>query len=369
MKYNYLIVGAGFAGAVMAERIASQLNKKILVVEKRNHIAGNAYDEYDENGILIHLYGPHLFHTNSEKVFKYLSQFTEWNFYEHRVLAKFGDGEYPIPINRTTLNKLYKLNLTTEDEVKAFLELRKETRHPIDNSEDVIVNQVGYDLFEKFFKHYTKKQWNLEPKELSPSVCGRIPVRFNEDDRYFTDTYQFMPKYGYTKMFKSILNHENIEVRLNSDFFDVMAEEKFDYLIYTGPIDRFFNYEYGKLPYRSVRFEFKNYAMEKYQSAPQVNHVSMEEKFTRTVEYKQITEQRTDSTTISIEYPQVAGEPFYPIPTTEHRELYLKYKAKADTLKNVLFCGRLAEYQYYNMDQVVANTLKKFEEIIADGRR
>ena len=367
MKYDYLIVGAGFAGSVMAERLASQLNKKVLVVEKRNHIAGNAYDEYDENGILVHLYGPHLFHTNSEKVFQYLSQFTDWNFYEHRVLAKLENEYYPIPINRTTVNKLYKMNLKTDYEVESFLDSRKENRHPISNSEDVIVNQVGYDLFEKFFKHYTKKQWNLEPKELSPSVCGRIPVRFNEDDRYFTDKYQFMPKHGYTKMFKNILRHKNIEIRLDTDFFEVMSEEKFDYLIFTGPIDRFFNYEYGKLPYRSVRFEFENHKMDKYQPVPQVNHVSKHEKFTRTVEYKQITEQNAGSTTISIEYPQVEGEPFYPIPTEEHRELYLKYKSKAKELKNVIFCGRLAEYQYYNMDQVVANTLKMFDEHSAHG--
>ena len=367
MKYDYLIVGAGFAGSVMAERIASQLNKKVLIVEKRNHIAGNAYDEYDENGILIHLYGPHLFHTNSEKVFQYLSQFTEWNFYEHRVLAKLGNEYYPIPINRTTINKLYKLNLSTDDEVKEFLDSRKESRHAIKNSEDVIVNQVGYDLFKKFFKYFTKKQWNLEPKELSPTVCGRIPVRFNTDDRYFTDKYQFMPKHGYTKMFKNMLNHKNIQVRLDTDFFDVMTEEKFNFLIYTGPIDRFFDYEYGKLPYRSVRFEFQSYKTEKFQPAPQINFVSIKDKCTRAVEYKQITEQKSDSTTIAIEFPQVEGEPFYPIPTTEHRELYLKYKTIADTLKNVIFCGRLAEYQYYNMDQVVANTLKRFDEDISDG--
>lgn len=367
MKYDFLIVGAGFAGSVMAERLASQLNKKVLVVEKRNHIGGNAYDEYDENGILVHRYGPHLFHTNSEKVFQYLSRFTEWNFYEHRVLAKLDDEYYPIPINRTTVNKLYKLNLSTDDEVKMFLDSKKEMRHPINNSEDLIVNQVGYELFEKFFKYYTKKQWSLESKELSSSVCGRIPVRFNTDDRYFTDKYQFMPKHGYTILFNNMLNNKNIEVRLNSDYFDAVEDEKFNFLIYTGPIDRFFNFEYGKLPYRSVRFEFQNYKIEKYQPASQINHVGKQEKFTRSVEYKQITEQKAESTTVSIEYPQIEGEPFYPIPTTEHKELYLKYKTKANTLKNVLFCGRLAEYQYYNMDQVVANTLKKFDEFAANG--
>ena len=212
-------------------------------------------------------------------------------FLRAQVLAKLGNEYYPIPINRTTINKLYKMNLRMDNEAESFLTSQKENRHPISNSEDVIVNQVGYDLFEKFFKHYTKKQWNLEPRELSPSVCGRIPVRFNEDDRYFTDKYQFMPKHGYTKMFKNMLNHKNIEVRLNTDFFETMTEEKFDYLIYTGPIDRFFNYEYGKLPYRSVRFEFKNYKLDQFQPAPQINHVSKEEDCTRTVEYKQITEQ------------------------------------------------------------------------------
>jgi UDP-galactopyranose mutase len=364
MKYDFLVVGAGFAGSVMAERIAAQLNKKVLVVEKRNHIGGNAYDDYDDNGILVHLYGPHLFHTNSEKVFQYLSQFTEWNFYEHRVLAKLGEEYYPIPINRTTVNKLYNMNLTTDNEVKEFLDSKKERRNPINNSEDIVVNQVGYYIFEKFFKHYTKKQWNLEPKDLSPSVCGRIPVRFNTDDRYFTDKFQFMPKHGYTKMFKNMLNHKNIEVRLNTDFFDMISEEKYDFLIYTGPIDRFFNHEYGKLPYRSVRFEFQNYKKEKFQPAPQINHVDARDKLTRTVEYKQIIEQKADTTTISIEYPQVEGEPFYPIPTHSNLELYLKYKTKTYELKNVLFCGRLAEYQYYNMDQVVANCMKIFENEI-----
>lgn len=367
MKYDFLIVGAGFAGAIMAEQIASRLNKKVLIVEKRNHIAGNAYDEYDQHGILIHLYGPHLFHTNSEKVFQYLSQFTEWNFYEHRVLAKLGSEYYPIPINLTTVNKLYQANLNSEEETKLFFESRKENRHPINNSEDIIVNQVGQDLFDKFFKHYTKKQWNLEPKELAPSVCGRIPVRFNEDARYFTDKFQFMPKHGYTKMFENILNHQNIEVRLNIDFFKIRNDVEFEHLVYTGPIDAFFNYQFGKLPYRSVRFDFRNINLEQYQPAPQINHVDMVEKFTRTVEYKQITGQQNNSTTISVEYPQVEGEPFYPIPTLENRDLYLKYKARADELKKVLFCGRLAEYQYYNMDQVVANTLKKFEELIANG--
>jgi UDP-galactopyranose mutase len=210
LKYDYLIVGAGFSGAVAAERSALQLDKKVLIVEKRNHIGGNAYDEYDEHGILIHRYGPHIFHTNSKKVFDYLSRFTEWRFYEHKVLANI-DGElFPIPINRTTINKLYGKQFKNDEEIAEFYESVREKRYPIKNSEDIIVNQVGKDLYEKFFKHYTQKQWNLDPSQLSPSVCGRIPVRTNDDDRYFTDKYQFMPKDGYTKMFERMLNYRNI---------------------------------------------------------------------------------------------------------------------------------------------------------------
>ncbi|MCX6152291.1 MAG: UDP-galactopyranose mutase [Ignavibacteriales bacterium] len=356
--YDFLIVGAGFAGSVMAERIASQLNKKVLVVEKRNHIGGNAYDEFDEHGILVHRYGPHIFHTNSKEVFDYLSQFTEWRFYEHKVLAKL-DGElYPIPINRITLNKLYNLNLQTEDEAKAYYEKVREKRYPILNSEDIIVNQVGNDLFEKFFKHYTKKQWGLEPKELAATVCGRIPVRVNDDCRYFTDKYQFMPKDGYTKMFERMLNHKNIELLLNADYKSIMNNVKFNKIIYTGPIDYFFDYEFGKLPYRSIRFEFEKIESKKYQEAAVINYVEPSFEFTRVTEYKYFYDQNSDRTTISKEYFQEEGEPYYPIPNKRNFDIYKKYEMLIESIKNVLFVGRLAEYKYYNMDQVVANTLR-----------
>ena len=361
MKYDYLIVGAGFAGSVMAERLASQLNKKVLVVEKRNHISGNAYDEFDEHGILVHRYGPHILHTNSKDVFDYLSHFTEWIPYEHKVLAKIGNELYPIPINRLTINKLYGLNLTTEEAVKDYFERVKEKRYPILNSEDIIVNQVGKDLFEKFFKHYTKKQWNLEASELSPSVCGRIPVRTNDDCRYFTDKYQFMPKAGYTKMFKKILNHKNIEVILNTDYKTILDTIKFDKMIYTGPIDYFFNYKFGKLPYRSIRFEFRNFEQKQFQQTAQINYVDDSVDYTRVVEHKLLSHQASETTTISFEYPQHDGESFYPIPTEENRNKFLQYKSESNKLRSVIFCGRLAEYQYYNMDQVVANTFKIFE--------
>jgi len=366
MRYDYLIVGAGFAGAVMAERLASQLNKKVLLVEKRNHIAGNAYDEYDEYGILVHRYGPHIFHTNSKEVFDYLSQFTEWIQYEHKVLAKIGNELYPIPINRLTINKLYNLNLETEEEVKNYFESVKEKRFPILNSEDIIVNQVGKDLFEKFFRHYTKKQWDLEAKELSPSVCGRIPVRTNDDNRYFTDKYQFMPKDGYTKMFEKMLNHKNIEVILDTDYKSILESVKFDKMIYTGPIDYFFDYKFGKLPYRSIMFEFKNYSNRYLQACAVYNYVQKDVEFTRVCEYKHLTNQPSDSSTLSYEYPSFEGEPFYPIPTEENKRLYSLYKKESEQLKTVIFCGRLAEYQYYNMNQVIVNSLNIIKRLKND---
>lgn len=360
---DYLIIGAGFAGSVLAERIASKLNKKVIIIEKRNHIGGNAYDEYDSYGILIHKYGPHIFHTNSKLVFDYLSQFTDWIPYEHRVLANLEGEFYPIPINRLTINKLYKLNLQTEDEVKKFYDTVRENRFPIMNSEDVIVNQVGYDLFEKFFKHYTYKQWNLEPKDLSPSVCGRIPVRTNDDCRYFTDTYQFMPKYGYTKLFEQMLAHKNIEVVLNLDYKKIIEKIRFKKMIYTGPIDYFFDYKYGKLNYRSIRFEFKNFEQEYYQPTAQVNYVDNTVKFTRVIEHKYLSNQNSKTTTVSFEYPQNDGEPFYPVLTQKNIQSYVLYEREAKKLKDIIFCGRLAEYRYYNMDQIIASALKLFWEL------
>ncbi|GAB4130879.1 MAG: UDP-galactopyranose mutase [Ignavibacteriales bacterium] len=357
MKYDYLIVGAGFSGAVFAERAASQLNKKVLIVEKRNHIGGNAYDEYDENGILIHRYGPHIFHTNSKEVFDYLSKFTEWRKYEHKVLANYQGELFPIPINRITINKFFSLDLKTEEEVKKFLESKAEKRYPIKNSEDIIVNQIGWKLYEAFFKHYTKKQWNLFPNQLSPSVCGRIPIRFNDDCRYFTDKFQFMPKDGYTKLFEKMLNHKNIEIILNTDYKKIINDIKCDKMVYTGPIDYYFDYIHGKLPYRSIRFEWETINSEFYQKTAQVNYVDNKKEFTRVIEHKRLSGNNSNVTTISKEYPQVDGEPFYPVPNDDNRKLFMNYKHESEKLKSVVFCGRLAEYQYYNMDQVIINTI------------
>lgn len=357
MKYDYLVVGAGFTGSVIAERLASQLGKKVLILDKRNHIGGNAYDEYDEYGILVHKYGPHIFHTNSKKVFDYLSGFTEWIPYEHKVMAKLNGELYPVPINRITLNKLYNLNLKSEEDVKRYYESVKEKRDRILNSEDIIVNQVGYDLFDKFFKHYTKKQWNHYPRELSTSVCGRIPVRTNDDCRYFTDKYQFMPKNGYTKMFEKMLKHKNIEVVLNTDYKKALSDVNFNKMIYTGPIDYFFDFEFGRLPYRSIRFEYENSRQEFVQNSSVINYVDKEVDFSRVTEFKYLTGQKSDSSTVSYEYFQKEGEPFYPIPTEENDKLYKRYSNLAAQLNSVTFCGRLAVYQYYNMDQVVANSM------------
>jgi UDP-galactopyranose mutase len=355
--YDYLIIGAGFAGSVIAERIASQLNKKVLIVDKRNHIGGNAYDELDEQGILFHKYGPHIFHTNSKKVYDYLSNFTEWCFYEHKVMALLNGNLYPIPINKITLNNLYNLKLNTEDEVKEFYKGVKVKRYPVMNSEDIIVNQVGKDLFDKFFRHYTKKQWNLEPKDLSPAICGRIPVRANDDCRYFTDKYQFMPKEGFTKMFERILAHRNIEIILNKDYKDIVEDVKFNKLIYSGLIDYFFDYTFGKLPYRSIRFEFEKIETEQYQKAAVINYVEPEFEFTRVTEYKYFYNYNLKNTIISREYYQEEGEPYYPVLNKENINVFKKYEKLAAGLKNVHFIGRLAEYKYYNMDQVVAEVL------------
>ncbi len=360
MKYDYLIVGAGFAGSILAERLASQFDKKVLIVEKRNHIAGNAYDEYDENGILVHRYGPHIFHTNSKEVFEYLSKFTEWIPYEHKVLAKIDNEYLPIPINRITINKLYDLNMKTDEEVRRFLENVRERRYPIKNSEDIIVNQVGIDLFEKFFKHFTKKQWGIYPSELSPQVCGRIPIRTNDDCRYFTDKYQFIPKDGYTKMFERMLDHKNIQVLLNIDYKNISSEIKFSKMIYTGPIDYFFDYIYGKLPYRSLDFEWKTFKTNSFQEVAQINYVSKDIPYTRIIEHKKLTGQISELTTISMEFPKTNGEPFYPIPNESNLRLYKLYRSRAMAERNVFFLGRLAEYKYFNMDQIVARALNFF---------
>lgn len=364
MEYmKILIVGAGFAGSVVAREMA-EAGHLVVVVEQRNHIGGNAYDVKDEHGVLIHQYGPHIFHTNSERIFNYLSNFTEWRLYEHRVLGVVDGKQYPFPINRDTLNQLYNLDLT-EQQAAEYFELVREPRDPVQTSEDVVLNSIGRDLYEKFFLNYTKKQWGLDPSQLKAGVAARIPVRTNSDDRYFTDTYQAMPLHGYTEMFKNILNHANIEVLLETDYKDLIKKDiKYDHLVYTGPIDAFYDFKFGKLPYRSLRFEHEHLShKEWYQKVGTVNYPNDYE-FTRITEFKHLTGQNHSGSSIVREYPVDGGDPYYPIPRVENEELFKKYRHLANKETGVTFVGRLAEYRYYNMDQVVGAALNAANTII-----
>ena len=354
LMFDYLIVGAGFAGSVTAERLAAA-GRRVLVVEKRPHIGGNAYDCYDDAGILVHRYGPHIFHTNAREVFEYLSQFTAWRRYEHRVLASVDGMLVPIPINLDTVNRLYNLNLSSL-ELERFFAERAEPVAPVRTSEDVIVSRVGRELYEKFFRGYTRKQWGLDPSELDASVTARIPTRTNRDDRYFTDIYQAMPLHGYTRMFERMLAHPNIMLMLQADWRDVREAIPHREVVYTGPVDEFFDYRLGKLPYRSLEFRFETLELERFQPVGTVNYPN-EHEYTRVTEFKHLTGQEHRKTSIVFEYPRAEGEPYYPIPRSENNDLYRRYKELADATPGVHFVGRLATYTYYNMDQVVAQAL------------
>ncbi|KIA82248.1 UDP-galactopyranose mutase [Chromobacterium piscinae] len=362
MNYDYLIVGAGFAGAVCAEKLSSA-GKTVLLIDKRPHIGGNAYDTRDKHGVLIHPYGPHIFHTNSKRIFEYLSRFTAWHFYEHRVLAIVNGKSYPIPINRTTINQLYGLNLS-EEEVENYLVSVRENREPIRTSEDVVLNSVGSDLCEKFFRGYTRKQWGVDLSELSAGVAARIPTRTNDDDRYFNDTYQFMPANGYTPMFERMLSNTNITVKISTSYDDIRNKASWNHMIYTGPIDGFFNHCYGALPYRSLRFEHQHFSgCEQFQPTGTVNYPNDYE-YTRITEFKHMTGEKHSGTSIVREYPLPEGDPYYPIPRTENETLYKRYEKLASEIKDVSFVGRLAQYRYYNMDQVVGAALKCADDLL-----
>ena len=360
--FDYMKVGAGLAGSVLAERLATIAQKKVLLIDKRNHVAGNTYDYYNTDGILVHKYGPHIFHTNSKDVFDYLSNFTEWRPYEHHVLASVDGQLVPIPINQNTINALYGLNLSCE-EVQNFFDRKAEKKSTIRTSEDVVVNAVGRELYEKFFKHYTRKQWDLDPSELDASVTARVPTRTNKDNRYFTDTYQAMPLHGYTNMFMKMLDHPNIKIMLNTDYREVMGAVDYKTLIYTGPIDAYYNYCYGKLPYRSIDFKFETIDREYYQPTGTVNYPTSQP-YTRITEFKHLTGQQHNKTSIVYEYPKADGDPYYPIPRSENMEVYNQYKLLASTEPNTYFTGRLGTYKYYNMDQVVAQSLTLFKKLM-----
>jgi UDP-galactopyranose mutase len=364
-RFDYLVVGAGFAGSVIAERLASQHGARVLLIDRRPHVGGNAYDEPNEAGILYHKYGPHIFHTNSDAVVDYLSRFTDWRPYEHRVRAYVRGKLVPIPINRTTLNELFDLDLQTDEEAAEYLASRAEPVDEIRTSEDVVINAVGQELYELFFRGYTRKQWGLDPSELDKQVTSRIPTRTNTDDRYFSDTFQAMPLNGYTKMFERMLDHPLIEKRLGTDFRDLkdQAFELADHIVYTGPIDEYFDFRFGKLPYRSLRFDHQTLEQEQFQSVAVVNYPCEEVPFTRISEYKHLTGQQSPVTTVTYEYPSAEGDPYYPIPRPENQELFKRYEALADATDDVTFVGRLATYRYYNMDQIVGQALATFRRI------
>ncbi|MBB6098621.1 UDP-galactopyranose mutase [Deinobacterium chartae] len=359
--FDYLIVGAGFAGSVLAERLANELNLRVLIVDRRPHIGGNAYDRYDDAGILVHPYGPHIFHTNSAEVYNYLSRFTQWRPYQHRVLASVDGQLLPIPINLDTVNRLYGLSLTSFQLEEFFASVAEPIEHPR-TSEDVVVGRVGRDLYNKFFRGYTRKQWGLDPSELDASVTARVPTRTNRDDRYFSDTYQAMPLHGYTRMFERMLDHPNIKVMLNTDYREIQDLVPWRYMIYTGPVDAFFDYRHGHLPYRSLEFVHETHPVEQFQPVGTVNYPN-DYAYTRISEFKHITGQQHPHTSVVYEYPREGGDPYYPIPRPENAELYRLYARDAEALENVTFVGRLATYRYYNMDQVVAQALTTFRKL------
>lgn len=376
MKYDYLIVGAGFSGLVMAERLANVLGKSVLVVEKRDHIGGNSADEYNECGVLVHKYGPHYFRTNSEKILDYLSMFTDWIDADYKILSYTHEQFYNFPINLNTFEQIIGKSATEEEMINTLDQWRVPIENP-KNSEEVIISQVGKELYQKFFLGYTLKQWKKHPTELAASVCGRIPIRTNRDDRYLNEKYQVMPAKGYSALFRKLVQSDNIEIKLNTDYRVAMQDIDYSTMIYTGQVDTYYDYCFGRLPYRSLRFEhetfnaselvaknIKNQVIKKgfYQPAVQINYPNDHE-YTRTVEVKHITGQVSEYTTVVKEFPEDNGDPYYPVPTDENKELYKKYETLAKQEKNVLFTGRLAKYKYYNMDQVVGAALTLFDKI------
>jgi UDP-galactopyranose mutase len=365
MPYDYLIVGAGCAGCVLAERLANGLGARVLLVERRLHIAGNAYDFRNDDGLFVQKYGPHIFHTPMKAVWDYLCRFTEWNGYVHRVLAVVGDRRVHLPITLATMERLYERTFTPETLREHFDQRRVRLRTP-QNAREVVVSQVGEELYELFFKNYTRKQWGLDPQQLDPEVTRRLPVRFDRDTRYFDDPYQGIPTRGFTAMFERMLDHPNITVRLGTDYRQVADSQRWHKVIYTGPIDEFFDCAGGKLPYRSLVFRFETLDIEWFQDAGVVNYPN-EQDYTRITEFKHLYRQTRPKTTICYEYSAAEGPPYYPIPTPANRQLYRRYEALAAGLDDVCFLGRLAQYEYLNMDCVVGRALDLFDRIRTSG--
>lgn len=360
-----LVVGAGISGAVLAERYAA-LGKKVLLIDKREHLGGNCYDMVTEEGLLIPLYGPHFFHTSNERVWDYVNRFSAWSPYEHRVLSSVDGNLVPIPVNITTVNRLFGTHIENSSEMDAWLARNTENIAEPANSEESALNRVGRVLYEKMFKNYTRKQWDMDPSELDAQVMNRIPVRRNFDDRYFTDTYQAMPTEGYAQLFRNITDNANIELQLGVDFFaekfDVSSFEK---VFFTGRIDQYFaNRISDRLEYRSLRFEYETHDLERYQQSATINYPN-DYDYTRITEPKQSTGQSNPKTIIIKEYPTWEGEPYYPVFSQRNQKLYAQYQnlAKEAEKDHVYFAGRLANYRYFNMDAAFENALSLFEDI------
>ena len=358
--FDFLIVGAGFASSVLAERLANVHCARAMLVEKRSHIGGNAFDRHDVHGVL-HPYGPYIFPSNSAEIFDYLSAFTAWRPYQHRVLASIDGQLLPMPINLDTVNRLYGMQLTAF-EMAPWLESVAEAREKNVTSEDVVVARVGRNLYDKLFRGYTCKQWGMEPSELNASVTARVPTRTNRDDRYFTDTFQAMPRDGYTRLFELILAHPNIKLMLNTDYREVVHLLPWRHMIYTGPVDAYFNHRHGRLPYRSLAFEHQHLPQAQFQSAATVNYPN-DHAYTRITEFKQLTGQVHPGTTIVYEYPRAEGDPYYPVPTPQNAAMYERYRVDAEALDDVTFAGQLATFRDYNMDQVVGQALTSFKRL------
>ncbi len=361
-NHSALVVGAGFAGAVVAERLATA-GWQVLVIDRRTHVAGNAFDHLDDAGILVHRYGPHIFHTNAAAIVDYLSRFTAWRPYRHRVLAHVRDTLLPIPINRTTVNRFFGLDLAPH-QVAPFLAARATPPAVIRTAEDVVLAAVGPELYDAFFRGYTTKQWGVEPAALDKSVTARIPTRTDDDDHYFNDTFQAMPRDGYTPMFERMLDHPGIAIRLGTDMAD-LDRHAFDHVVYTGPIDEFFGCRFGRLPYRSLRFQHETLETPRHQPVAVVNYPDPAVPWTRITEFKHLTGQAHPRTSICREFPAADGDPYYPVPRPEAAALYERYRALADATPNTTFVGRLATYRYYNMDQVVGQALTAARRIVA----
>jgi UDP-galactopyranose mutase len=375
-SYEWLIVGAGFSGVTLAERIATELGQKVLVVDRRNHVGGNAYDEPGENGILVHKYGPHIFHTNSEKVWAYLGRFTEWRPYHHHVLGVVDGKQVPIPFNLNSIYALFPKHMADALSgalIESFGYGKKVPILKLREEKEGYLKFIGDYIYTKVFNGYTRKQWGLAPEELDPSVTARVPINISRDDFYFQDIYQAVPMAGYTVMFKRMLKNNLIDVSLRTNWSDVKGFVRANRVIFTGPIDEYFDYAFGVLPYRSLRFDVRNHDVEYFQAVGTVNYPN-EFDFTRITEQKHLTGQKARNTITITEYPEVhewgRNEPFYPIPMPQTAGMLRPYQAEARRLEGkVWFAGRLGDYAYYNMDQACARALMLFEKTIVPAVR